>query len=121
MSRPRFLADHDLSDHLVKGVLRREPSVSFIRARERGWERLADDELLERAAAEQLAVVSHDANTMTAAAYTRVSNGQPMTGLFIAPQNASIADCIDSVIRAWSTYEADELIDRVLHLPLPHP
>jgi hypothetical protein len=36
MSRPRFLADHDLNEHLVTGVLRREPTIEFLRVREVG-------------------------------------------------------------------------------------
>lgn len=27
MSRPRFLADHDLNEHIIDGVLRREPAL----------------------------------------------------------------------------------------------
>ena len=29
MSRPRFLADHDLNEHIVSGVLRQEPLIDF--------------------------------------------------------------------------------------------
>jgi hypothetical protein len=30
MSRPRFLADNDLNDAIVLGLLRREPAVDFL-------------------------------------------------------------------------------------------
>ncbi len=36
MSRPRFLADHDLNEHIVTGVLRREPAAEFLCVREFG-------------------------------------------------------------------------------------
>jgi hypothetical protein len=36
MSRPRFLADHDLNEHIIDGVLRREPTLEFLRARDVG-------------------------------------------------------------------------------------
>jgi len=42
MSRPRFLADHDLNDHIVDGLLRREPVLEFVRAREAGIADLPD-------------------------------------------------------------------------------
>ncbi|MGH8625815.1 MAG: hypothetical protein ACREYC_11270 [Gammaproteobacteria bacterium] len=29
MSRPKFLADHDLNEHIVIGVIRRAPAVEF--------------------------------------------------------------------------------------------
>jgi hypothetical protein len=121
MSRPRFLADHDLSDHLIEGVLRQEPSVTFIRARERGWECLPDDQLLEQAASESLAVVSHDVNTMSAAAYARIVNGQLMAGLLLVPQSASIADSIESLVIIWTVCEEDELVNQVRFLPFPRP
>ena len=36
MSRPRFLADHDLNEHIVVGVSRREPAIEVVRVRELG-------------------------------------------------------------------------------------
>jgi hypothetical protein len=36
MSRPRFLADHDLNEHIIDGVLRREPTLVFLRSRDVG-------------------------------------------------------------------------------------
>jgi hypothetical protein len=35
MSRPGFLADHDLNEHIVHGALRREPAIEFIRLPQR--------------------------------------------------------------------------------------
>ena len=34
MSRPRFLADHDLNGRIIAGLLRREPSVVLQRLRD---------------------------------------------------------------------------------------
>ncbi len=51
MSRPRFLADHDLNEHILDGVLRREPAVEFVRARDVGLSDRPDPEVLEHAAA----------------------------------------------------------------------
>jgi hypothetical protein len=46
MSQPRFLADHDLNEHIVSGVLRREPGVGFLRARGLGLAERKDIEVL---------------------------------------------------------------------------
>ena len=59
MSRPRFLADHDLRERIVTGVCRRKP-VDFIRARDLGLQRRSDPEVLGVAAEQGLIVVSHD-------------------------------------------------------------
>jgi predicted nuclease of predicted toxin-antitoxin system len=78
MSRPRFLADQDFNEHLIQGVRRLEPAVEFQRVRDVGLEKHSDMEVLEFAAKENWIVVSHDVNTMTAAANTRLTNAQPM-------------------------------------------
>ena len=46
MSRPRFLADNDLNDAIVRGTLRREPAIEFVRLRELGLGQLPDLEVL---------------------------------------------------------------------------
>jgi len=51
MSRPRFLADHDLNEHIVSGVVRRAPTLEWVRAREVGMSEQADAEVLAYAAA----------------------------------------------------------------------
>lgn len=61
MSRPRFLADHDLNEHIVTGVLRREPLVEFVRVRDVGYNKRPDAEVLEYATSEGLVIVSHHA------------------------------------------------------------
>ena len=34
MNRPRFLADHDLNEHIVAGVMRLHPEIEFVRVRD---------------------------------------------------------------------------------------
>jgi hypothetical protein len=98
MGQPRFLADHDLNEYIISGALRREPLVSIRRLREVGLERRNDRVVLEYARREGLIVVSHDANTMPKTAYEILAEGQTVTGLLIAPQSASIARVIDSLV-----------------------
>src|SRR5437879_10730185 len=72
MSRPRFLADQDFNEHIIQGVLRREPAIEFVRLRDLGLEGLSDPEILVYAVVENRIVVSHDVNTMSAAAHIRL-------------------------------------------------
>lgn len=62
----RFLADADLNNAIVSGVLRREPSIDFLTAHAAGLGRMKDPEILALAAAQQRALVSHDVGTMPA-------------------------------------------------------
>ena len=118
MSRPEFLADHDLNEHIVDGVLRREPSIRLIRVREVGLDKRPDHEILEYAAREGLIVVSHDVNTMPAPAFSRVEEGLPMTGLLVVHQSDPVGRIIDDLVLIWSATTAEEWRDQVCFLPV---
>lgn len=118
MSRPRFLADHDLNEHIVTGVLRRESLVEFVRVRDIGYEERPDAEVLEHATLEGLVIVSHDVSTMPAAAYERLKQGEDVSGLLMVPQTAPVAPIIEDLILIWSASQADEWRGQVQFLPL---
>ena len=118
MSRPRFLADHDLNDHIVDGVSRREPILEFVRAREAGIADRPDAEVLDYAAGQRLIVVSHDVNTMLGHAYRRLAAGQPMPGLLMVQQVAAVNRVIDDLLLIWAGSEAEEWEGQVRFLPL---
>ena len=117
MSQPRFLADHDLNEHIVTGVLRREPAVEFLRLRELGLNQQPDSVVLDYAAEHGLLVVSHDVNTMPAEAFARLSDGESLPGLFMVHQSAPIGRVIDNLVLIWSASEAEEWRDLVVFLP----
>lgn len=118
MSRPRFLADHDLNEHIVHGVGRREPAIEFLRARDVGLHEYSDAEVLEYAADNQLLVVSHDVNTMPAEAYARIRAGAPVAGLLMVKQSEPAGQVIDDMILIWSASEMAEWQNVVAFLPL---
>ena len=74
MSRPRFLVDHDFNEDIIDGVARREPAIDFIFCRDVGLSERPDAEVLEYAAAHGRIVLSHDVNTMIAAAWGRIAS-----------------------------------------------
>lgn len=118
MSRPRFLADNDLNDAIVRGTLRREPAIEFPRLRELGLERLPDADVLRFDAREGWIVVSHDVNSMTAAAYLLLADHEPIRGLLLVHQTTAVAPILDCLILIWSASEAEEWIGLVEFLPL---
>jgi len=117
VSRPRFLADHDLHGSIVKGVLLAAPEAEFYRAQDLGLSKHADAELLTIAAQAGMIVVSHDVNTMRAQAYARIVSGQPMSGLLLAHQWDAIGPVIEALLLVWHAADADEWNDRVEFLP----
>src|SRR5690349_4765077 len=108
MSRPRFLADHDLNEHIVDGVLRREPTLEFIRARDVGMSEQPDPVVLAFAAEHAFVIVSHDVNTMPAHASERMASGLDVAGLLMVPQAQPIASVIESLLLIWAASEAEE-------------
>src|SRR5262249_40552561 len=108
MSRPRFLADHDLNEHIAAGVLRREPALVWVRVRDVGLSEGREGEVLAYAADQGFLVVSHDINTMPSAAYTRMSAGQKMAGLLMVKQSDPVGPAIASLVLIWSASEAEE-------------
>jgi hypothetical protein len=105
MSRPRFLADHDFNEHIIDGVLRREPTLDFVRVRDFGLEARPDPEVLDFAAAESLIVVSHDVNTMVGHASARIASGAAMSGLLMIQQTQPILPVIESLLLIWIASE----------------
>lgn len=118
MSRPRFLADNDLKDAIIRGVRRREPAVEFVPLRGLGLESRSDADILDFAAHNHWLVVSHDVNTMTAEAFDRLTAGQPMSRLLLVHQRDPIGSIIDSLLLIWEATEAEEWAGEVCYLPL---
>ena len=118
MSRPRFLADHDLNEHILDGAQRREPALEFIRVRDLGMSEHSDEDVLAYAAQHGFIVVSHDVNTMPSQAFAFLDAGEAMSGLLMAQQTKPIAPVIESLLLIWSASEAEEWQGQVRFLPL---
>jgi hypothetical protein len=118
MSQPRFLTNHDFNEHIILGVHRREPGVEFLRARDAGLAQTPDADLLAWAATERWLVLSHDVNTLSAAAFARLAAGQPLRGVFLVHQRSPVATIIDEVLLVWASSELEEWDDQVRFLPL---
>lgn len=117
MSRVRYLADHDLNEHIVAGVLRRNRSIEFLRVRDFGLHDVTDREVLSFANQSSLVVVSHDVNTMTAAALKMQAEAAPFSGLFLVPQSMRVRDAIDSLVLAWAVSDDSEWQNQAVFLP----
>jgi hypothetical protein len=118
MSKPRFLADHDFSEHILRGVERREPTIEIVRVREVACHERQDAEVLAYAATQQLITLSHDVNTMPAAAYSRMAAGQTMPGLLLVQQRHPYRQTIEDLVLIAVASEAEEWINQVRFLPL---
>jgi hypothetical protein len=118
MSRPKFLADHDFNDNIVRGVIRKEPAVQIIRAREVALDKASDAEVLAYAERNKCIVLSHDVNTMPDIASAKMLAGELLSGLILVQQKTPIAAVIEDLILIWAASEAEEWQNNVRFLPL---
>jgi hypothetical protein len=118
VNRPRFFADHNLDQQIVDGLLREEPTIEIIVARDIGLDRTPDPEILSHAAEEGWVVVTHDVNTMTKFAGERLARGEAMAGVIIVPALLSVGRAIEELMLIWSASEAAEWEDQVVFVPL---
>ncbi len=94
----RFLVDEDFDNDILRGVLRKLPSLDVVRAQDVGLGGQDDPAVLAWAADEGRIVLTHDVSTMTAHAISRIAAGLAMPGLFAVQQSAAIGEVIDDIV-----------------------
>lgn len=117
MSQIQFLADNNLDADIIRGVLRREPSIQFEHARDLDLHEMSDPDLLDYAAKHNFVIVSHDVRTMIHYAEERVRRGEKMSGLLIVRQLTAIKPVIESLLLLWLVEDSDYLENKILWLP----
>ena len=114
----RLLADENFNHDLVRGVLRRVPALDLVRVQDVGLREIDDPAILDWAARERRVVLTHDANTMPAFAYERISRGAAMPGLFVVTQQVATTMVIEDLLLLAQASDAGEWENQVLYLPL---
>ena len=111
----RFLADSNLSQKIVSGVLRQVPEVDFQTAHEANLHGLPDDQVLIMAAREGRILVTQDQRTMPAHFGEFIkSNSSP--GVLIIPQKRKIKRAIEGLILLWMASDAEEYVNSIRNL-----
>lgn len=87
-----FLADYCCDEDIVRAVIRRNPSIDFVLARDEGLHEAEDPRILAWAAREGRVVITFDRNTMIAFALERIRHRQPMTGVVVHVQGSGAAE-----------------------------
>ena len=92
----RLLADENLNHDLIRGVLRRMPSLDLVRVQDVGLREVDDPSVLEWAARERRIILTHDVNTMPAFGFDRIRRNQAMPGILVVSQQAALAAVIET-------------------------
>ena len=115
--RPKFIADADLNQDIVRGLRLREPTLDFATALDGGTIGLPDPVVLAVAAESQRILVSHDRRTMPSH-FGRFVENRVSPGVLIVPQELPLRAAIEDLLLIWAASEAKEWINAVLSLPL---
>src|SRR6266545_5796554 len=67
-----LVADENFNNDILRGLLRRDPSLDIVRIQDVGLTRAPDSVVLEWAVQENRVLLTHDRNTITKFAYQRV-------------------------------------------------
>jgi hypothetical protein len=114
----RLLADEDFDNDIVRGILRRLPGIDLVRVQDVGLSGSPDLRVLEWAADESRILLTHDVNTLVAAAYQRVANSEPMPGVLAVPQDLPISRAIANLVLLAECSLDGEWEGQVRYLPL---
>ncbi|HVG06220.1 MAG TPA: DUF5615 family PIN-like protein [Thermoanaerobaculia bacterium] len=114
----RLAADENFDGRIVRGLLRLLPNLDLVRVQDTAIVEAEDEAVLEWAAREERLVLTHDVNTMTAAAWARVRAGLSMPGLIEVSSKMSVGQAIDEIRLIVFASRPGELAGQVIFLPL---
>ena len=111
----RFLADVNLKQHILSGVLRQVPEIDFKTAHEANLHGLPDDQVLAIAAREGRILVTQDRRTIPGHFGEFIQmNDSP--GVLIIPQRRPTRRAIEGLILLWMASDAEEYVNSIRNL-----
>jgi hypothetical protein len=113
-----FLADENFNNDIIRGVRRRDQRVAIVRVQDVGLSGAGDPEVLQWAADNSVAVLTHDISTMTKYALERVRIGQRMPGLFEVGRHVPVATAIEDIVLLATCSLDGEWEGQIVYLPL---
>lgn len=114
----RLAVDENFNNDIVRGLLRRVPHVDIVRVQDVGLSGADDRAVLEWAAREGRALLTHDVTTITKYAYERVEQGLPMPGIFEVSMDVPVGKAIEDIVLIVTCSEEGEWEGQVRYLPL---
>ncbi len=113
----KFLADENLDNNIVRGLLRRNPDINIVRVQDVELSGQDDPTVLEWAAQENRILLTHDVATITRYAYERMAENKPMPGVIEVNSDASIGRVIEDLLLLLSCSLDRELEGQIQYLP----
>ncbi|MCP4423203.1 MAG: hypothetical protein GY803_01795 [Chloroflexi bacterium] len=114
----RFLVDEDFDNRIVRGLIRRLPTLDLVRVQDTEVAQADDTAVLEWAAQENRIILTHDVSTMTFEVARRVQNGLPMPGAFFVNQSLPIGIAIEELLLVARYSFVGEYQNQIRFIPL---
>ena len=114
----RLLADENFNNNIVRAVRIRAPDVDIVRVQDVGLSGADDPTVLDWAAQHRRVLLTHDVSTITAFAYDRVREGEPMPGVFEVGRTVALRSAIDDILLLATCSVDGEWEGQVRYLPL---
>jgi len=111
-------ADENFNNDIIRGLLRQKPSLDIVRIQDVGLSGADDPAILEWAAQEGRALLTHDVSTITLYAYKRIREGKLMAGIFEVSRDVSIGVAIEDILLLAECSLDEEWKNQILYLPL---
>ena len=114
----RLLSDENLDNHIVRGLVRRLPTIDLIRVQDVGLAQTDDPTILDWAAHQGRILLTHDRRTVPGFALDRVQEGMPMPGVFVVGARMSVAQAIDEMLLVVQCSSEKDWVGLVTYFPL---
>lgn len=114
----KFLADEDLKNRILRGLLRIPPDLDILRVQDTSLSGYPDKHVLEWATQKDRVLLTHDVSTMTRFAYDRLRAGKFFAGIIGVPQSMAVGQAIDDLLLIAELSIPEEYENRIEYLPL---
>jgi hypothetical protein len=111
-------ADENFNGNMVRGRLRRQPTLDLVRLQDVGVSGAEDPVVLAWAVPEGRLLLTHDVSTVTRDAYERVQAGESMPGVIEVSRDLSIGRAIEEMLLLAACSLEGEWEGQVRYLPL---
>lgn len=114
----KLLLDENFDHDILRGVLRRQPDIDFLRIQDLPEILSAPDPIvLEWAAKHNRVVVTHDVQTMVGFAYERVAAGETMPGVIEVRYDQPLGLKIEDFLILLECTSEEEMQNQVRYIP----
>ncbi len=113
-----FLADENLNNKIVRGLVYRNPEIDIVTVRDIGMSGADDPSIMKWAFENSRLLITHDVKTIPAFAYENLEIGLPVPGILLVNYKALIGSVIDDLELIAECSDISEWVGQIHYLPL---